>query len=265
MPRVPDVPCVECGKLTYTSRTSSPPHKRVCRDCTRKRPGYKGKRPTRVRVPKTCECCGVTWTPQRIRENRFCPKCVKSPKRQVVCAFCGQAGLTSASTTGLYCSHRCAMNARHGRSSCTDLVHAPVPMRTFTPAHVFGDRILVAGECQRCGDPYTLPDQVQARYCSKRCARRDAGARRRALKRGAFVGRVYRNRIFERDGWRCQLCRRKVAKREAVPHPRAPTLDHIIPLAAGGTHEPSNVQLACFQCNSIKGHRVANDQLRLIG
>lgn len=76
---------------------------------------------------------------------------------------------------------------------------------------------------------------------------------------------VWRSRIFERDGWRCQLCRLKVDRRRVVPHPKAPTLDHIIPLAKGGTHEPANVQLACFRCNCLKGDRAASDQLRLIG
>lgn len=41
-----------------------------------------------------------------------------------------------------------------------------------------------------------------------------------------------------------------------MPDRLAPTLDHIIPLAAGGTHEPSNCQCAHFSCNSAKGARV---------
>jgi len=37
-----------------------------------------------------------------------------------------------------------------------------------------------------------------------------------------------------------------------APHPLSMSIDHIIPLSRGGTHEPDNVQLAHFICNSIK-------------
>jgi 5-methylcytosine-specific restriction endonuclease McrA len=40
-----------------------------------------------------------------------------------------------------------------------------------------------------------------------------------------------------------------------VPEPLAPTIDHIIALANGGTHEPTNVQCAHFICNATKGAR----------
>ena len=82
---------------------------------------------------------------------------------------------------------------------------------------------------------------------------------------GAYVADVYRRKIFERDGWRCQICSKAVLRSKAVPHPRAPTIDHIIPLARGGTHEPANAQLACFACNCLKSHTGTGDQLRLIG
>lgn len=89
--------------------------------------------------------------------------------------------------------------------------------------------------------------------------------RRRARKRDAYVADVDRLAIFERDGWRCQLCRKPVRRNAKVPDDMAPTIDHVVPLSEGGTHEPRNCQLACFRCNSLKGNRAANDQLRLIG
>jgi 5-methylcytosine-specific restriction endonuclease McrA len=53
----------------------------------------------------------------------------------------------------------------------------------------------------------------------------------------------------------CRLCGDPMMMGQAVPHPKAPTIDHVIPLAKGGTHEPANVQAAHFLCNSIKGDR----------
>lgn len=72
--------------------------------------------------------------------------------------------------------------------------------------------------------------------------------------------------IFNRDGWRCQICRKKLSRKTIYPHPRYPTLDHIIALAEGGTHERKNVQLACSICNSTKSSGTASggEQLRLL-
>ena len=81
------------------------------------------------------------------------------------------------------------------------------------------------------------------------------------LKRAVYFEEVWRPRVYERDGYVCQLCHRRVQMDVKVPHPKAPTLDHIIPLFHGGTHQYSNVQLAHFICNSRKG--VGGAQLNL--
>lgn len=51
---------------------------------------------------------------------------------------------------------------------------------------------------------------------------------------------------------------------EVVPHPKAPTIDHVVPVSEGGDDTRTNVQLACFRCNSAKGAR-GSQQLALIG
>jgi 5-methylcytosine-specific restriction endonuclease McrA len=35
-------------------------------------------------------------------------------------------------------------------------------------------------------------------------------------------------------------------------------LDHIIPLASGGSNDPTNFQLACATCNQKKGKQLTN-------
>jgi 5-methylcytosine-specific restriction endonuclease McrA len=129
-------------------------------------------------------------------------------------------------------------------------------------------RLWVAGCCRRCSDPFVIVDQTESAYCSTSCGRADGKDRRRAKQKAATgQQRVYRRRIFERDGWRCQLCRKKVKRTAKVPHPLAPTLDHVVPLALGGRHEPANVQLAHFICNAEKKAGVygVGEQLRLVG
>lgn len=76
---------------------------------------------------------------------------------------------------------------------------------------------------------------------------------------------VYRSEIYKRDRYLCHICGKKVRRKAQVPHPMAPTLDHLVPLALGGTHEPANVATAHFMCNSIKGDRLGGDQLALVG
>lgn len=125
----------------------------------------------------------------------------------------------------------------------------------------------VQGSCRRCGSTFVALGNGPglAAYCSDRCQHADVKERRRARKMSASVGIVSRADVFTRDGFVCQLCKRSVRRSAVVPHPLAPTLDHIVPLSRGGEHSMANLQTAHFLCNSTKGARVANDQLRLIG
>lgn len=85
---------------------------------------------------------------------------------------------------------------------------------------------------------------------------------RRAIKIGTTVEPISETKIYERDGWICQLCHKKVDKRLRHPHPMSKSLDHIIPLSRGGTHTKNNVQLAHLRCN-FKAHTGGTKQLLL--
>jgi 5-methylcytosine-specific restriction endonuclease McrA len=119
-----------------------------------------------------------------------------------------------------------------------------------------------AGLCACCGEPF-IHDQPQTVTCSPPCCRRLAKARRRAIQRNAFVAPVSRRRVFEHDDWTCQLCGEPVERDARVPHPLAPTIDHIVALAVGGSHEPANAQCAHFLCNCLKGARDTSEPLLL--
>lgn len=79
--------------------------------------------------------------------------------------------------------------------------------------------------------------------------------RRRARLLNAFVAPVDPAAIWERDGGICQLCSAPIDPLLEWPDRMSRTLDHVVPLARGGTHEPANVQLAHAVCNSRKGDR----------
>lgn len=116
--------------------------------------------------------------------------------------------------------------------------------------------------CGRCDGP--VWSRIAKVYCDecKRDAKRDAKHTRRA--RMKAIEPVGLNYLLKRDGGKCQLCRKRVDATKVVPHPKAPTTDHIVPLSLGGRHERRNCQLAHFMCNTLKSNR-GTDQLRLIG
>lgn len=90
-----------------------------------------------------------------------------------------------------------------------------------------------------------------------------ARRRRRLRERGAHQQPYRRDDIFERDGWRCQICGRKVRRDVSYQHPTAATVDHIVSLANGGADTPINVQTAHRSCNTSK-NASGPGQLRLI-
>lgn len=84
---------------------------------------------------------------------------------------------------------------------------------------------------------------------------------RRARRAGvAFEVGVTPLRVFARDGWRCRYCGvecdRTKGRRCGAKSWTGPNLDHIIPIAKGGGHVWTNVQLLCRRCNTAKGDRV---------
>ena len=96
-------------------------------------------------------------------------------------------------------------------------------------------------------------------------SRRRGWSRRRAVKRGARAEPYSRTAIAERDRWRCHLCGKPIAKDQIVPHPRALTMDHVVPLARGGDDVAANIRIAHFLCNATKGLRAMDEQLMMFG
>lgn len=56
--------------------------------------------------------------------------------------------------------------------------------------------------------------------------------------------RIY---IYQKYNGHCAICGRSVKFKES-------TIDHIIPIAKGGTNYMDNLQLACDECNGVKSN-----------
>lgn len=117
--------------------------------------------------------------------------------------------------------------------------------------------MFAAGYCHRCGESFVCRvTNSLPQFCSKTCSRQEQKDRRRARELGVDIEPGQRWRIYARDGYTCQLCR-KLIDRKATPESGLDfTIDHIIPLARGGAHAPYNWQTAHRDCNSRKGDRI---------
>jgi len=69
--------------------------------------------------------------------------------------------------------------------------------------------------------------------------------------------------VYHRDGPACGICGEHVdiTLRRGDDPVRCASVDHIIPLARGGTDDPTNLQLAHLGCNQRKA---ANEDVRSV-
>lgn len=86
----------------------------------------------------------------------------------------------------------------------------------------------------------------------------DSNARRRAQIRTTEVERFSRSQIYDRDGGRCHICGKSVAREDFV-------IDHLVPLSKGGTHTRDNVRVAHDSCNLRRSDGRIPAQLLLVG
>lgn len=108
-------------------------------------------------------------------------------------------------------------------------------------------------QCRRCKEQ-ALSDWK--RSDSGRAAKRRYNSKRRAAEKGVAAENIDPISVFDRDGWKCQLCQRSTPRRlRGTYQDNAPELDHIVPLAVGGQHTWGNVHCACRKCNIEKSDK----------
>lgn len=67
---------------------------------------------------------------------------------------------------------------------------------------------------------------------------------------------MIRDALIERDGNHCTWCCREMVVAPIEPYEDCDahmTIEHIVPLAHGGTDDLCNLALACFGCNNVRG------------
>lgn len=228
----------ECGNPLEHPKTGR--RRKWCTECRPSRVGYVARNIERKPACDECKFCG-----KRSFGRKFCSdSCKWKARPRKTCAECG-------SPTGWCLLDRRAQAAvvcnSCRRKKNQKLRVQPQPL---------------TWSCLNCGKISTRPPtkgQVP-KYCGISCAQLAAFHRRRSRLVNAFVEDVNRVEVFMADGWRCHLCGKLTDKTKSYPHPKSPTIDHVIPINRGGLHERSNCRTACARCNSAKQDRGGGEQ-----
>lgn len=90
--------------------------------------------------------------------------------------------------------------------------------------------------CKSCGRVFKDSDFKLCPYCGNKLSTRTGRQP---------IPRKLRHQVFQRDGYRCREC--GATNKQTRLH-----VDHIVPVAKGGTNDLSNLQTLCEACNRAK-------------
>lgn len=229
--------CVVCGKSFDTFRETSVTCSHECAQAYRN--GHVGHVPDSKRVYNVKEWVNtaqdgfeyVSHTYDRIKlKCKCCGNVVERTRstvkyKNVICEYCKEAKQLQEARQKMACFLIAFKDAR-------------------TPKR-----------CACCGKLFVSNHPTQ-KYCSDKCKKSGKSYRSRCKHYGVqYDSSVTRIKVVKRDKNICQICGKTCNpndKRWGSLGPDFPTLDHIIPLAKGGTHTWDNVQCACAICNSYK-------------
>jgi hypothetical protein len=111
-------------------------------------------------------------------------------------------------------------------------------------------------ECTQCGKGMScsgLTKKPRCKKCRKGCTTCANNRQRCRLYGVPYQRGLTRKFVLERDDYKCYLCGRQTKPNKTQCHPRYPTVDHVVPLAARiYGHVEHNVRCACRKCNEDK-------------
>lgn len=106
-------------------------------------------------------------------------------------------------------------------------------------------------------------------YCSQRCSKKQEDRRKEHRRRirtksnGSFDNDITLDKLINRDNNICYLCGKEcntndyeVINNTFIAGNYYPSIEHIIPLAKGGTHTWENIKLAHRICNTLKRDKI---------
>lgn len=250
-------------------------------------PGKRG----RKKMPRgNCLTCGTSLV-GKMTEAKYCSRAcwlidrnrLHAERSETICKQCGKEFIPKAKDRVMFCSRECAFAYKRehakpklekpstrycvicgqelaGRASvaCSPECRKELARQLARAANA-RKRQAAARVCAECGKEFVAEYGDKRRvYCSHKCLTRHNSrigkhvykARMRGAERCEAIDPID---VFTRDKWRCYLCGRKTDRRlRGTQSALAPELEHIVPIARGGTNTYDNVACACHDCNRKK-------------
>lgn len=220
-------------------------------------------------VAFVCQCCGRSRLRTKVGPSPvYCKTC--SPGGSGLIANrqaqqCVNCKSTFNGTLRKFCSRICR-ETYHRHSGAIPPNKCKACERVF---YHRTERTFCSDECKQnawqrtcgdCGSRYTQKKNTsgKCRNCRKRDKNRASSVRlkvRRGKARTA-INKISVHQCWQRDGGKCQICRKAIRLDVKWPDPMSMSVDHIVPLSKGGTDEESNVRAAHLGCNSRRGNKL---------
>lgn len=121
--------------------------------------------------------------------------------------------------------------------------------------------------CKHCGSLF-VPIRNNQKYCSKRCSIRNHEQQKsrarleKARANGNIDYSITLDKLIKRDNNNCYICNTQcnlndftIINNTKVAGNYYPSIDHVVPIANGGTHIWDNVRLAHRICNTLKSNK----------
>lgn len=265
--------CGHCGERFVTNKYQQI----YCsRSCKRKSKYYRYDKELRIKnnyeiksITYTCKQCGKEYHPRTSKDRDiFCSReChqefmhsnakqkVFEPKLTYMkhCEICGEYFETKSNK----------------RTKCSDCLYEENKNRSIERQKIqvreAYEKEVEEKECDHCGKkfvPELAPGWKTKRFCSDICAKRHHKNMRHYRIRTNGESDVHENyyvgrhQVGKRDNWICGICGEPIDRKLKFPNQMSFSVDHIIPLAKGGTHTMDNLQAAHLICNSYKSDQI---------
>lgn len=114
--------------------------------------------------------------------------------------------------------------------------------------------------CPVCNTIF-VSSRINSQCCSDECRKQLARITRKGRYKhlqheGKFDPSVTLVNVFNKFNGKCAICDKQMKMEGDWRSDDYPSMDHIIPLSKGGTHEWKNIQLLCRKCNCEKHDKI---------
>lgn len=239
------------------------------------------------RIKFICKNCGEEFfkKPQSNCKNLFCtPKCGFEYKRKSIKRYCLNCNSELESNQKEYCSKQCKIkhktkeyichhcnnkfNSTREKKYCSKecQLEANKKQMRERKKKLF---IPELKKCKYCNNEFITQFKKSKTYCSDECKRKmnnllsklhDGKRAERIQRNGKIHNDITLKKLYKKHKGLCSICGEKCDYEDYsiskegyfIANSNYPSIDHIIPIAKGGTHTWNNVQLAHRICNSIK-------------